>query len=291
MTTNHPSSSLSPSAVAAALDHLAADLPGLVGTDWPTLEPQMAQLRAQLTPQTARLTRLRAAVQVAQLLADYPPARQRLQMELLLAADLRAAVHPALLAWAQGQGMAPEAVDQCLAQALAAVQVALAPPDSERGVTRAFVTQPQGLGGGRVVRLDYIQLDGRELLELLSGIALAGSDVAGAEQLRWLVLAAALVQIVRSLQKIATAEVDENLATVYWGLVYACRQMDRCASLEAIHQEVNAARHSHDLTALSTGDVRQGLAALERMRLARACPDGGWRYTERIQLTEPTYED
>lgn len=284
--------SMTPAALLAALDHIQPELPDLLGeAAWQAEgEALLGQIEALRASQDADASR-RLAVEVVKSVARHPDARARLNRELLLLADLRRSVAPELQGLAAGLGLSPAAADRALAAADRALAAALklltiqqAAPDESQGVTRTLYTGPGGIDGGTVVRLRHLQFDAGELAELLAGLVLTGADVFG--QPHPLVVVAGLIQVVRSLQKILSVEVDEELTTVYWGLFHACGRPDRCARLHEIQETVNTTRARYGRIALGEDSVRQALALLVDLRLAEPCPSeaDAWRFLERIEL-------
>lgn len=277
--------SMTPAALLAALDHIQPELPDLLGeaawqAEGAALLGQIEALRASQDADASR----RLAVEVVKSVARHPDARARLNRELLLLADLRRSVAPELQGLAAGLGLSPTEADRALAAALKLLTVQQAAPDESQGVTRTLYTGPGGIDGGTVARLRHLQFDAGELAELLAGLVLTGADVFG--QPHPLVVVAGLIQVVRSLQKILSVEVDEELTTVYWGLFHACGRPDRCARLHEIQSTVNTTRARYGRIGLGEDSVRQALALLVDLRLAEPCPSeaDAWRFLERIEL-------
>ena len=126
------------------------------------------------------------------------------------------------------------------------------------------------------MRLRHLQFDAVELAELLAGVVLAGADVAGTPHP--LVILAALVLVVRSVQKIVSVDVNEELTTVYWGLFHACGRPERCASVAAIVHSSNTTRERYGRVVLGEAYVRRVLAEPCDAEI------DAWRFLERIEL-------
>lgn len=279
------SDSMTPAALLAALGHIRPDLPALLGDpawqrEGPALLARIDALAACDDPAQAR----RLAVEIVKAVAAHPLARQRLNRELLLLADLRRVVTPELRGLADELASSQAQTASALSAALALLTIEHTRPENGEGITRTLYTDSGGVGGGEIVRLRHLQFDAGELAELLAGAVMTGVDVAGTPHP--LVILAGLLLVARSLQKIVSVDVNEELTTVYWGLFHACGRPDRCASVAEITVTSNSTRERYGRLALGEVYVGRVLADLARLHLAEPCDSAGdtWRFLERIEL-------
>lgn len=231
----------SPKNILSALIRAEAELINLVSGDWPHLADRYSQLKAALANEEDKWL---ASVEIKELFAPYPSARQRLE-GAILEQDLQGSV---------ALGMA------AIASQIGASYEAAAPPEPRmRGI---FVKSPTQ---ARSIKLGNFSFDFGEMSELAAGIVMTGNDLIGdfgAKQ--YVLVAAGVLLVARSLLKAMTVELSEREATVFYGFAQAAGG-DKSAAEADILERTNAARKEIGLKPLDADDLKNALHKLAQI--------------------------
>jgi len=252
----------SPSNILAALNAAEPDLIALIGDDWPQLADRYRQLKAALADEEGQWL---ASVEIIELFAPYAAARERLN-RAILEQDLRGSV---------ALGLAD------IAAQIGATPAAAAPPEPRmRSISLKSPAQATS------IKLGNFSFDFGEVSELAAGVIMTGSDVIGDLGVKHYVLVAAgVLLIARSLLKAMTVELSEREATVFYGLAQAAGP-DKTATEAAILQRANAARKEVGLKPLDADDLRNALhrlAEIKSVGRVEGSPDR-WQIVEQYHL-------
>ncbi len=252
----------SPSHILAALNAAESDLSALLGDDWPGLADRYHRLKAALADEQGQWL---ASVEVMELFAPYEAARERLN-RAILEQDLRSSVALGLAEIAEQIGATPPTA---------------APPETlMRGISIQSPTQ------ARSIKLGNLSFDFGEMSELAAGVLMTGSDVIGDLGARdYVLVAAGVLLIARSLPKAMTVELSEREATVFYGFTQAAGA-DKTATEAAILERANAARQEIGLEPLDADDLRNALHKLGEIKSVQrveGSPDR-WQIVEQYRL-------
>lgn len=245
-----------PHFVLAAVTRIYADLPLLVGADWPTIQPQVDAHIATLQSQPeAHL----ASTQLFGLLARYEPARQRLAAEIKIQetitynltqplTDLNLALDDHLLA-AMYTALRWE------------IDPATVPAPNEDVRTRAITMKDGGVAGGRSIKFRNLDLN---LVKMMLNVGNLGLAVHSAtEKPMPFVVAASILVMVGTLLNEMSVKIEQQEATVFWGMIRAAGTMTGAGlHEETIREATNAEREKYGLDALTEAQVRASLSKL-----------------------------
>jgi hypothetical protein len=149
--------------------------------------------------------------------------------------------------------------------------------------TRTIVLAPDGLGGGKSVKLRNLHLDVNQLSGLTLGAIAAVQNAV--DKPHPLVIAAGVLLTIRSLIDATTVKISERDATVFWGLTQA-RDKDDMARESDIREQTNKARNEIGLDSLSENEVRNALHTLESLKSVEAVAKkrNTWRIMEKYKI-------
>ncbi len=149
--------------------------------------------------------------------------------------------------------------------------------------TRLIDMPPDGLGGGKSIKLRNLHLDVNQLSGLTLGAIAAAQNVV--DKPHPLVIAAGVLLTIRSLIDAMTVKISERDATVFWGLIQA-RGRDDTARESDIREEANKARAEIGLDPLSENEVRNALRTLATLKSVEAVAKkrDTWRVIEKYKV-------
>ena len=268
-----------PENILIALARLEDELPALVGEVWGAVDEPFGEtlgaLRASTTAEEAR----RLAVALVRMLKPHAKAMRRLNAEIAAVAALREAVESDLADVAARMGFSAAGVS---ASATILLQMLPSVAEAEEGSRHIWI-KPGGLEGATSLKLKNIDPSPADLVTLGAGLVTAGSDML--DKPHPLVIAAGLLASMASMAEMATGQIEEREASVFWGLIKA-RDGTGAAGEAAIVRHTNITRQRLGLEALDAREVRNALQRLGEMKsVARTVgPADRWRIVERFTI-------
>lgn len=236
-------SSLSPEHVLAAIADADSEWPGLVGEQWPKIEPQYRDLLDQLENTTGP-AQMRAAAELVQLLAPYATARERLNNTVAAQTEAGAMVFQ-LAGLAKQLGLDPAVSDQ--------ISNAAQPSSSQRFIWQSSPTKATSLKLANV----FISFEFAVFSEFLVGLITTSiKDVIG--EANGVLQAAGALLMIASLYKATAIKLDEREATVFYGFAQAGRE----AKEDVILIHTNRVRQAVSLRPLDKQELGNALHKL-----------------------------
>ncbi|MEM7537733.1 MAG: hypothetical protein AAF639_36520 [Chloroflexota bacterium] len=276
------SNNINPQNVLTAFQHLSDQLPTLIGeSGWQavgeTIQTHVAALaRAEdMTEQWLHTAQLMEAI------APYAEARTRVQTELYQMAEVREAVHPLLMDAAKQSSLNDvdaSQVEQVLNAALQVISVTESIPDEE--AFRTVEIDKGGVDGGKLVRAKNITLDYKSLLMFGAGAAI------NLAQPNPLLLTLGVLVAALELQNLAEVSINEQEATVFWGLLHACGRPHHPAKEHEVFARINQERTAYGLDELTDKEIQTSLALLTRLDMVERV-DGRypmWQFVESCRI-------
>jgi hypothetical protein len=250
-----------PQFILSAVTRIYDDLPTLVGTDWATIQPQVD---AHLAALRAKPDAVRESATLFGLLARYEPARLRLDQELTLQKIIATNISPVL---ADMQFSANDAVLAAVMTGLSwEVDPATVPTTDEQDyASRAITLKDGGVAGGKSIKFQNLDLDLGKMMTVGGGFLLGAETML--DKLTPLAVAGGILVMIGTLLGEMTVKIEQQEATVFWGMIQATGTM-RGAGMHAanICEVTNTERAKYGLDALSEAQVRTSLTKLVQMQ-------------------------
>lgn len=276
-----------PSQILNAVTKIEPTLPVLVGeTSWQQLNTQVNQTLTSLRNTVDPNQQAALALELIDLFSHYPAADRRLHQvlnatseeQLAFTAYLHTQIKPVLLKFASQEGGTHTEVEQVLTQLLESTS---AWRDEDN--TREVVLSQGGVGGAKLIGMNYLDIDFYNVGAFLSGAILTGDGIIHNP---WLIPFGLLITIAQ-LRDIATTELDKEEATVLWGLMHAAGRPDNKVPEYFVIEATNRERQRFGLHALSEEEVYSSLNLLKRLGIA-ACDEEAkqWRFVERVKIVK-----
>lgn len=276
-----------PSQILAALTKIELQIPALVGkTGWQQISTQVSQTLTSLRNTNDPDQQAAFALELIDLFSRYPAVDQRLRQvlngnskeQLAFAAYVHTQIKPTLLEFAAREDATPVEVEQAVAQLLDFTSTT-----HDEGTTREVLLSQGGVAGGKLIGVNYLDVDFFNIGALISGALLTADGIIHNP---WL-LPLGLIVTIAQLRDMATEKLDKQEATVLWGLVHAAGRPEHATREYSIFETTNRERQHFGLNALAEEEVRSSLNILNRLGIATY--DEGtnqWQFVERVKIKE-----
>jgi hypothetical protein len=249
-----------PQFILTAVQRIYDALPALIGEDWSTIQPQVDAHIITLQNQPDAYL---ASTQIFGLLARYEAARQRLSQELIVQQVVVANLNQSL---EQMQYTADESVLAAVMSGISwEVDPETIPADGEEASTRSITMEEGGVDGGRSIKFRNLDLD---MGKMMLNVGNLGLLVHGAidKPIPFVMAASALV-IVGTLLTETTEEIEQQEATVFWGMIQAIGTMHGAGLYETtIREATNDERAKYGMGALTEGQIHTSLVKLVSLK-------------------------
>lgn len=237
-------------------------LPALIGQDWPTVGEQVDKLIKTLA---ADPSDDHASTQLLGLLAQYEPARQRLNAELITQEIVSAHLRDHLKAMGlSANGTSLYVIFTALKWS---VDLTTLPSGEElkyKTTTRAITLKRGGINGAKSVKFQNLEVDLNELIGVSGAVMLIGHSMV--DQPSMLAIAGGFLALIATLRAQMEIVIDPQDATVFWGMIQAIGPMKGAGlRLSTIVETTNAERAKYSLEALTDLQVRASLIKLEQL--------------------------
>ncbi|MBL8160547.1 MAG: hypothetical protein JNJ61_01070 [Anaerolineae bacterium] len=257
-----------PHFVLAAVTRIYADLPALVGADWPQVQPQVDTYMMQLRAQPNQYLPMS---QLLGLLAHYEPARQRMAAELDAQEQIGKEIIDSVAQMAREMKLDPAAAEGLLAAAFARMNWQMQPNDERelddlKAQRYGVKLSDGGADGATITGLSNIQLDLGDLSSIAGGFISAGVGFAAApiapQLLPFAVLGTALATV-STIYKAMKVTISVQEATVFWGIIQGTQGVPGAGLYpDSILSYTNAERTQRGLAPLTAPQVNYSLERL-----------------------------
>ncbi len=245
-----------PENIRLALDIVEEELIILIGSAWAEFEQKYRDLYRALTDEEMKWL---ASVEIIELFAPYITARQRLN-NAIVEQDIIAGVL---------QGMAK------IAESIGVFQ-----NSSTRLITMQSPIKVKS------IKLGNFEFDFGDMSEICANVILTGNQIeADFAVKKYVLVAAGVLLMARSLSKAFTTELSEREATVFYGFTQVADK-ENCSILNDIREKANEVRAEINLELLDEAKVMQALHNLGKIKSVLLIDDktSTWCIIEKYQL-------
>jgi hypothetical protein len=248
-----------PPFVLVAVRRIYDRLPALVGENWPQI---VGQVDSHLQALETHPDNYLASTQLFGLLAQYEPARQRLSEELIVQEIFGDHIKSGLAdKHLSGDDSLLVAILSVLSWQVDSATVPSAAEMDSMRVMRGIILKAGGVDGAKSVKFQNFDIDLAKLAGVSAGFMLAGQEP------KPFVIAAGILIAISTLLSEMTLQIEQQEATVFWGMIQAIGTMTGAGLHEpTITAVTNTERAKRGLDALTEQQVRASLVKLEQLK-------------------------
>ncbi|MEM7531566.1 MAG: hypothetical protein AAF639_05295 [Chloroflexota bacterium] len=243
--------------ILVAFFYLLPQLPDLVG------EPESLRLNERILAKLEALEQCqdtnqkrRLSLELIKIVAPYEAARERLQTELHLV-GMPNKIRSRLAQSAYQLNVPATQTELSLQIALQTMSVTDIDPDED--TFRTIEIDKGGADGGTLVRYKNITLDYKRLLMFGAGAAI------NLAQPHPILLMLGILLAALELQNLAEVSINEQEASVFWGLLHTCGRPNHPAKEHDIVARIHQERATYGMDALTDKEIQTSLALLNRL--------------------------
>ncbi|MBZ0299042.1 MAG: hypothetical protein K8J31_04840 [Anaerolineae bacterium] len=236
-----------PHFVLAAVQRIYSELPKLVGlAAWAEIQPQVENYIRQLesTP-----NKYLVSTQLYGLLSNYESARIRMSDELNTQADLSQGLEDQIRQLATSLGFDAETADGLSAAAFSKLVWEPKPetvPTAQELERKRMELKKGGVDGAISVKFRNMRLDKWDFATIVAGFVTTGFDMTNTPHPVF--IAGCIILIASTLRNAMKVELDEQDASVFWGMIKATGDMRGAGLSEStVLAETNAERKKYRL--------------------------------------------
>lgn len=274
----------SPFNVLAAVQRVHSQLSSLVSKDdWDKISGTVKLKMERLRESTSTIEQLMLSVELMELLAPYPLARERLSVEIEIQAALQEQISSGIGEIAKKIGFDTSITEVAMTATYCSLLWSFdsedVPPLEELQQRQINILEG-GVSGGQSVKFRNLHLNLGEMSEIAASAILAGFSIA--DKPHWLIITASALLTIRAIQKAKTVKIDEQEASVFWGFIQALRDNAR-ADDSTVNKRTNEERQRYGLSPLSQTQFQHSVKELETLGSIELV-EGNWHIIEDYKI-------